>query len=223
MAQLGVPDAQGEYFDFRVNRLNALPDLHFSGGYIQAGYMLTGEHRKYNPAKGVYGAISPKDPFNWAAWSWDAWEIGARYSQMTLNDLDIRGGELSKTTVDASWYVNSNIRFMPNWIHGRVAKTTAADIDVGARYDAFATRMQAAFQGTQARGRIGTKGSERTIPPIVLWARLPGLVPRIVADAIAVARIRRRYIACPAKIAAIGITRGRATRLPGPARRAQIG
>ena len=46
---------QGEYFWFNVERQDDLPalaaSLKFQGGYAQAGYILTGETRKYNPAQ----------------------------------------------------------------------------------------------------------------------------------------------------------------------------
>jgi phosphate-selective porin OprO and OprP len=145
--QTGSFYAQGEYFDYRINRLGGLPDLHFNGGYAQASYTLTGEHRKYDPVTGAYGGIKPNNPFNWSAGGWGAWEIAARYTQVRLNDLDILGGEMRNITVGLNWYVNSNIRFMFNWIHGSVAKNTAApaNTDIGAHYDAFAMRTQVAF------------------------------------------------------------------------------
>lgn len=144
-AQVGSFYAQGEYFDYRINRLNGLPDLHFSGGYAQASYVVTGEARKYNPVIGAYGGIVPKNPASYQGGGWGAWEIAARYSQMTLNDLNILGGELKNTTVGVNWYVNANVRFMFDWIHGSVAKRNAANADIGASYDAFAMRTQVAF------------------------------------------------------------------------------
>ena len=143
--QIGSFYAQGEYFDYTINRLNGLPDLHFTGGYAQASYVLTGEQRKYNPVTGSYGGINPKDPVNWDHHGFGAWEVAARYSQMTLNDLNVVGGELRNTTVAVNWYVNQNMRFMFDWIHGKVDKTTAANANIGASYDVFAMRTQVAF------------------------------------------------------------------------------
>lgn len=128
-------------------RLAGLPDLHFNGGYIQASYTITGESRKYNPVLGAYGTINPKNPVQWSTGGCGAWEIAARYSQTKLNDLNVLGGELRDTTVGVNWYVNENMRFMFNWVHGSVAKNTAAptNTDIGARYDIFAIRTQVAF------------------------------------------------------------------------------
>jgi phosphate-selective porin OprO/OprP len=145
--EIGSFYAQGEYFDYRIDRLGGLPDLHFNGGYVQASYMITGESRKYNPVLGAYGTINPKNPVQWSTGGWGAWEIAARYSQTKLNDLNVLGGELRDTTLGVNWYVNENMRFMFNWVHGSVARNTAApaNTDIGAHYDVFALRTQVAF------------------------------------------------------------------------------
>ncbi|CAN5166387.1 OprO/OprP family phosphate-selective porin [soil metagenome] len=144
-AQFGSFYAQGEYFDYTVNRLLGQSDLHFNGGYVQASYVLTGEQRKYSNGSGSFGGINPRNPANWNSGGWGAWEIAARYSQMTLNDGTILGGEEKSTTVGANWYVNQNVRFMFNWVHGQVDKRNLANADTGAHYDAFGMRTQVAF------------------------------------------------------------------------------
>jgi phosphate-selective porin OprO and OprP len=49
--------------------------------------------------------------------------------------------------VIGGWHVNSNVRFMFDWIHGSVAKATAspANADIGAHYNVFAMRTQVAL------------------------------------------------------------------------------
>jgi Phosphate-selective porin O and P len=103
-----------------------MPDLHFNGGYAQASFTLTGELRKYDSVVGAYGPVIPNNPIQWATGGWGAWEIAARYRQIPLNDLNVLGGELRNTTVGVNWYVNTNVRFMFDWIHGCVAKNSAA-------------------------------------------------------------------------------------------------
>jgi phosphate-selective porin OprO/OprP len=143
--EIGSFYAQGEYFDYSVQRFTGLPDLHFKGGYVQASYVLTGEQRKYNPVTASYSGVSPRNPLDWANLGWGAWEIAARYSQISLNDIDVLGGELRNTTVGLNWYVNNNVRFMFNWIHGNVAKLSPLSTDIGAHYDVYAMRTQVAF------------------------------------------------------------------------------
>jgi len=144
-ATVGSFHAQGEYFDYSISRL-AQPDLHFKGGYVQAGYILTGEKRKYNASSGSLGGVNPANPFFWdMTGGTGAWEIAARYSYVDLNDKAVFGGKQENVTVGLNWYLNENMRMMFNWIHGTVQKTNLAGIDRGAKYDAFAMRTQFAF------------------------------------------------------------------------------
>ena len=140
--------AQGEYFDYRLSRFGNLGESHFSGAYGQASYVLTGEARKYSSSAGAYGGVKPKDPFVWGSGGFGAWEIAGRYSYTNLNDLDlpaVRGGVLSNTTLGLNWYPNENMRFMFNWIHGKVDKSDVLARDLGASYDVYAVRSQFAF------------------------------------------------------------------------------
>jgi phosphate-selective porin OprO/OprP len=144
-ATVGSFHAQGEYFDYSISRF-ALPDLHFKGGYVQAGYILTGEKRKYGASSGSLGGVKPANPFFWdMTGGTGAWEIAARYSYVDLNDMAVFGGKQENITVGLNWYLNDNMRMMFNWIHGTVQKTNLAGADRGAKYDAFAMRTQFAF------------------------------------------------------------------------------
>jgi len=143
--QVGSFMAQGEYFDYAVQR-NGLGDLSFNGGYGQASYVLTGEKHKYSSSAGAFGGINPVRPVNFNTGDLGAWELAVRYSYASLNDGNIRGGELKNTTVGLNWYVNQNMRFMFNWIHGTVDKFAVnSAVNTGADYDVFAMRTQVAF------------------------------------------------------------------------------
>lgn len=144
-AQFGSFMASGEYFDYSVQRNNGMTDLNFKGGYGQASYVLTGESHKYSDSSGSFGGISPARPVNFQTGDLGAWELAVRYSYINLNDQAVRGGELQNTTVGLNWYVNNNMRFMFNWIRGKVDKVNAANVDTGASYDVFAMRTQVAF------------------------------------------------------------------------------
>jgi phosphate-selective porin OprO and OprP len=149
---------QGEYFRYNVERSLGLPSVQFQGWYAEGSWTLTGESRKYNPAIGAYPGIVPNSPVSLSKGSWGAWELAARYSYITLNDLFTRGVPVSATngvaggnqniyTFGLNWYVNRNIRFMVNYLHGTVDKFSgaAAGTDIGAHFDALAMRTQVAF------------------------------------------------------------------------------
>lgn len=137
---------QGEYFGFEVARTPGNgPHLHFKGYYAQGGYVLTGEERRYSGNSGSYDGISPSRPFDWKTGGWGAWEIAARHSNIDLNDQDVFGGQQENVTLGLNWYVNDNLRFMLNYITGKVDKRSAAGDDIGAKYQAVAGRAQIAF------------------------------------------------------------------------------
>ncbi|MDB5409991.1 MAG: porin [Rhodospirillales bacterium] len=149
---------QGEYFHYALDR-RGLQQANFEGGYGQVGWTLTGESRKYIQETGSYSAIIPNHPFSLAEGSWGAWELGLRLSYINLNDnftaglplasqpSVVAGGKQTSFTLGLNWYVNSNIRFMLNYVHADIDKKslTAPTNSVGATVDAIALRSQVAW------------------------------------------------------------------------------
>jgi phosphate-selective porin OprO and OprP len=146
---------QGEYFWFNVDRGNnviPLPSVKFDGGYAEVAYALTGETRKYNPGAASYGGIVPANPLSFTENGWGAWEIAGRISTMNLNDQlatanGVAGGRQTVYTAALNWYVNRNVRFMFDYLHGDVAKQISPVNagDAGSKFNAFAMRTQVAF------------------------------------------------------------------------------
>jgi phosphate-selective porin OprO and OprP len=145
---------QGEYFWYNVarNNLPGLPSLKFNGGYAEASLLLTGETHPYIPAYAAYGGIIPANPFSLWGGGWGAWEIAGRVSTINLNDQlgaanGVAGGRQTIYTAGLNWYVNSNVRFMFDYLHGDIAKQVSPTNtgDAGAKFDAFAMRTQVAF------------------------------------------------------------------------------
>jgi phosphate-selective porin OprO/OprP len=150
---------QGEYYWYNIERgaNTGLPpfgarSLKFDGGYAEAGYVLTGERRKYNPGSASYGGITPARPFSWQAGNWGAWEIAGRFSTVDLNDqlataAGIAGGRQNIYTAALNWYVSGNIRFMLNYLHGDIARQASATstVNTGSKFDAVGFRTQVAF------------------------------------------------------------------------------
>lgn len=150
---------QGEYFWYNVERNAATglppvgaPTLKFEGGYAQASYVLTGETHKYNPSAAAYYGVVPENPFSLAGGGWGAWEIAGRFSTIDLNDqlgteTGIAGGRQTIYTLALNWYVNRNVRFMLDYLHGNVARQMSPTVatDTGSKFDAIAMRTQVAF------------------------------------------------------------------------------
>jgi phosphate-selective porin OprO and OprP len=145
---------QGEYFWYNVDRNNlpGLPNLKFQGGYAEASLALTGETHPYIPATAAYGGIIPTNPFSLWGGGWGAWEIAGRVSTMNLNNQlgttnGVAGGQQTIYTAGLNWYVNRNVRFMFDYLHGNIAKQISPTNtgDAGAKFDAFAMRTQVAF------------------------------------------------------------------------------
>lgn len=135
----------GEYFQWGVDRDRlctgcsvTAPDPEFSGYYVMASYLLTGETKRYETngrsnSRMQFGAPRPNSPFS-SGGTWGAWEIAARYSVLDLNDNvnptglavlgapltglgEIRGGKQAISTVALNWYLNRNMRVMFQYQH----------------------------------------------------------------------------------------------------------
>lgn len=138
--------AQGEYYRYDVNGLNANPDADLDAWYLQASWILTGESYSYDIKKAAYKGVKPANPFGFGNRGPGAWELAARYSQADLNDTGagIAGGEQDIITVGLNWYVNNNLRFMLNYLNVDVEdRGGVANPDFG--HDAVALRTQFTF------------------------------------------------------------------------------
>jgi phosphate-selective porin OprO/OprP len=151
----------GEWFQIDVDRSTvgaaASPfDPSFSGWYVQGAYALTGERRVWNAANGGFRGIRPDKPFNPKNSTWGAWELGARYSVLDLNDREgvagraapvggIRGGEQKITTVGLNWCPNNVVRFLLDYQWVDVERLNAAGGDIGTDVNIVSLRTQVAF------------------------------------------------------------------------------
>ena len=127
---------QGEISGARVQR-DGSSNASFWGFYGETSYFLTGERRVYDRKKAAFKAPKPKKPFNPETGDWGAVQAVARYSWLSLDDADIRGGILSDITLGLNWHLYSNTRVMLNYVHAVVHDIGAADI--------FQARFQMTF------------------------------------------------------------------------------
>jgi phosphate-selective porin OprO/OprP len=113
------------------------------GAYVYASYFLTGDNRQYERF-GQHGAqfTRPRLISN-AFWvpgccSPGAWELKARWSNLTLDEMN--PGTLNDMTFGVNWYWNDRVRVMFDWIHPMTSAAstpfgeTTSDI-IGMRFD----------------------------------------------------------------------------------------
>ena len=87
----------------------------FWGGYVSAGYFLTGEQRGYNKNAGsLVRALKPNHDFSWTEKGWGAWEVAARLSYVDLNSGSVLGGRMGIAMAGLNWYWNTYVRWQLN-------------------------------------------------------------------------------------------------------------
>ena len=108
---MGPFSAQAEYIRAHVER-NGFGNLDFDGWYLETGYFLTGESRRYK--QGKFSRPNPKSAVGRGGIG--AWQLAARYSTIDLNDGVVIGGEADAVTVGLNWYPTPTLRFTANYV-----------------------------------------------------------------------------------------------------------
>ena len=124
---------QGEYAVAHAGDVENISDgrtgrATMHGGYLQANYFLSGEHRIYNYEKGAFGQVYPNRNFGLrqSRSGPGAWEIAARLSRIDLDDGPVSGGIQTNLSLGLNWYLNPSIRTSLNFIHANV---NTADVE----------------------------------------------------------------------------------------------
>jgi phosphate-selective porin OprO/OprP len=110
----------------------------FSGGYLQASYILTGENRAYDKKSGTLArnylggegpyenAFIVRDADGHICSGWGAWEVACRYSYLDLNSRvgasggpfdQVQGGIEQGVSLGLNWYINTNLSVMTDWTY----------------------------------------------------------------------------------------------------------
>jgi phosphate-selective porin len=93
----------------------------FRSFFAQATWTLTGESRPYDRDRGIFGTMFPKSKvFDGGT---GIIEVGARYSAVDLQNARILGGELSRISGTANWYLNWNALLNFNYGLARLYRT----------------------------------------------------------------------------------------------------
>lgn len=106
----------------------------YTGGYAEVLYFLTGEHRAYNRAFGIFDRVVPNENFFLVPgvlrplFGRGAWQVGARYSYLDLNSKGINGGILNDMTLGLNWFLNPNMKIQFNYtLTNRQSPTSTGD------------------------------------------------------------------------------------------------
>jgi phosphate-selective porin OprO/OprP len=94
---------------------------HFWGGYVTAGFMLTGETRAYNRRGGHFSGIKPTRKFSFKKRSWGALEWASRASFTDLSDGSIEGGRMGVISTGLNCYLSERDRIMFNGGAARIS------------------------------------------------------------------------------------------------------
>ena len=95
----------------------------YHGGYIQMLYFLTGEHDHYGKKVGFFERVKPNENFflvrdqaGCRCYGKGAWQVGARYNYLDLNDEGLNGGILHNGTLGLNWFLNPNMKVQFNYM-----------------------------------------------------------------------------------------------------------
>lgn len=107
--------------------------LLYQGGYVQVLYFLTGENDRYSRERMAFDRVVPFENFFWVRGDdgcsylgRGAWQVGARYNYLDLNDQGLNGGQLHNLTAGLNWFFNPNTKWQFNYIatYRDVSETT---------------------------------------------------------------------------------------------------
>ena len=137
------------------------PSLSFNGGYVEAGWNITGEPFRYNVGSAAFARPKVDDPFkideNGVSPGIGVWQLGARYSIMNLNSNvspglsqsvtgGIYGGFQKIFGAALSWYPNDWVRLELQFQYTDVNRLNAAGTaQIGQKFETIAGRVQVAF------------------------------------------------------------------------------
>lgn len=144
---LGPLSLQSEYAFATVDQIGG-PALFFNGYMAQLSYFLTGEHRPYDRLQGIHKRMEPFEDFfrvrtkrQGIQTGLGAWEIAARFSNITLNDKNINGNNMTDFTVGLNWYLNPYTRWKFNYVRAFLEQTDQGN----SHTDAFGMRFDFEF------------------------------------------------------------------------------
>jgi phosphate-selective porin OprO and OprP len=151
---------QGEYYKINVDQLvppnKPSPVLGFNGGYVEAGWVITGEPIRYSVGSAAFARPKVAEPFSFGG-GIGAWELSARYSATNLNSNvtpgvaqsvtgGVNGGFQQVAGLLVSWYPNDWVRLYLQGQYTNVDKlNSAGTTEIGQHFFTLEGRWQVAF------------------------------------------------------------------------------
>jgi phosphate-selective porin OprO/OprP len=112
---------QAEYLQMQVDSRET-GDPKLSGWYLAGSYILTGESRSYSRNGGFFFKVNPARPMAGSRPGYGAVELVARYSDTDFNDQKLTGGEFSRWSLGANWYLTDQWRLGVNYGQGTLVR-----------------------------------------------------------------------------------------------------
>lgn len=95
-------------------------DASMYGGYVEAGWFITGESKPLKLSKGAWDRPKVKSPLHEGGMG--AWQVAARFDRIDLTGDGVYGGEQDTVILGVNWYLNRHTRFMANYSHSSMEK-----------------------------------------------------------------------------------------------------
>ena len=108
---------QGEALSAQVDLLGTgSPDgrsARFEARYVEAGWFLTGERKRYSRSSRTFTRVRPKAPVPEGR---GAWELAARWDHIDLSGGSVPGGSQQSLSLALNWTLRDNLRLLANWV-----------------------------------------------------------------------------------------------------------
>ena len=127
-------------------------NLFFNGGYMWAGYFLTGEHTPIDRKNSTLQRTRPFENFflvdrlrGGTSAGWGAWQAVARLSYLDLSDRNIQGGMGRDLTLGLNWWWTSHSRLQLNLVRGNITNHAPVGGYTSGDFWALGTRLAVDF------------------------------------------------------------------------------
>ena len=124
-----------EYTDVKIDG----EGLNFTGYYVAASWIASGEMRGYNHRNGTFRPFPVSRPVDQGGWG--ALELGFRYSSVDMNDKQINGGLLDVYTIAFNWWLKSDTNFSINWKYVELDDRNLTNPSLHGEVSGFVTRL----------------------------------------------------------------------------------